>query len=577
MEKTSYLKSIMEYTLAFVLSIVIYLLVSGTYHHHTLTVLYDYNGDGLFAASWVKSIIEHGWYLSNENLGAPNGYNMIDFPMADNFHFLILKGLTLFSSNYAVVVNLFFLLTFPSITLMTLFVLKRFNIIYPFALVASLLFAFVPYHFEHGQWHIFLSSYYVIPLVIWIALSVTERGALNFISNSAYIRWGVLTLLCLLIGSSGIYYAFFGVFYLLMAGLIVSVVRREWLPIIRTMILTGLIVGAGILNVSTYLLYGHATESVQRHPVESEVYSMKITPLLLPAEFHRVEPLANFKHFYTSTTKGNAGMTCSLGFIGSLGFLFLLAAIIFRNDEIKNVKPGMSDFNLIAKLNLCGVLFATMGGFGALFAYTISPMIRCYDRMSIFLAFFAFYAFFFLLQRKWVAHYGTTKNKLLWLLSLLLLVLGMLDITVKDHLTNYIKVSSTRVIKAKVDNDRHFVREVEKVIPAGGMVFQLPYVIFPEANYEHFRPYLHSKHTKWSFGTMAGSKVDAWQKQVALLPPAEMVAELKRAGFIGIYINRDLYTDKGVEVELEKQLTYLTKSQPIVSENASLSFFLIPN
>src|SRR2546423_6188367 len=111
-----------------------------------LTVPFAYSWDGLLIGAWTKGVVEHGWYLHNDALGAPAGADMHDFPMADSLHFLLIKLVSFFSPDYAVVFNLCFLLTFPLATLSCLFVLRHFQIAYGPALVGRLLFTLLPYH-----------------------------------------------------------------------------------------------------------------------------------------------------------------------------------------------------------------------------------------------------------------------------------------------------------------------------------------------------------------------------------------------------------------------------------------------
>src|SRR5207249_7101548 len=63
--------------------------------------------------------------------------------------------------------NLFFLLTFPITTLIALFVLRRFGLSYGPALVASLLYAFLPYHLLRNC-QLFFAAYYLVPLMVLV-------------------------------------------------------------------------------------------------------------------------------------------------------------------------------------------------------------------------------------------------------------------------------------------------------------------------------------------------------------------------------------------------------------------------
>ena len=78
----------------------------------------------------------------------------------------------LFSSDAAVVVNVFFLLTFPLVGLAAYLVLRRLTLSRPVAIVCSILYTLLPYHFARGEVHLLLSAYYVVPLGAYLVLAV---------------------------------------------------------------------------------------------------------------------------------------------------------------------------------------------------------------------------------------------------------------------------------------------------------------------------------------------------------------------------------------------------------------------
>jgi phosphoglycerol transferase len=131
--------------------------------HANLRVPFGYIGDSLLFGAAVKCGQDHGWYLNNPDLGAPGGSQMFDLPMADNLHFLILKGMTAVGLDFAEATNLYFLLTFPLAAWSALFVLRRLGVGAEPAITTSVLFAFLPYHFYRGIYHLFLAAYYLVP------------------------------------------------------------------------------------------------------------------------------------------------------------------------------------------------------------------------------------------------------------------------------------------------------------------------------------------------------------------------------------------------------------------------------
>ena len=79
----------------------------------TVPLRYAPVDDTKFYLMLVKGIVEHGWYMSNSSLGAPFGQHLYDYPQgADNLNLLIIRGLAVFTSDPALVVNLFLLATF---------------------------------------------------------------------------------------------------------------------------------------------------------------------------------------------------------------------------------------------------------------------------------------------------------------------------------------------------------------------------------------------------------------------------------------------------------------------------------
>ncbi len=73
-----------------------------------LTIPFAYSGDAIFHGAVIKGAIDNGWYLSNPYTGMPFGSNLCDFPINWNFDVSIIKMLSLFSPNWALVMNLYF-------------------------------------------------------------------------------------------------------------------------------------------------------------------------------------------------------------------------------------------------------------------------------------------------------------------------------------------------------------------------------------------------------------------------------------------------------------------------------------
>jgi hypothetical protein len=555
-----------------------------------LNVPFYYLGDAIFHGMVIKGTLENGWYLNNGSVGMPGGLKMHDFPMPDALNFLLIKLLGLIRPHYAWVLNVFFLLTFPLTAMTSLYVFRQFKLSCPSAVVWSLLYATLPYHFLRGESHLFVTTYYLVPLIVLVALWICsgelcpfdkgKQGRSRFWRHRKFV---LALVFCALASSVGFgYYAFFSCFFLLIAGVIGAVCHRRLVHLATAAILIGIIVLGMIANLTPNIIYRYrnAPNNVaERAPQSAEVYGLKIAQLLLPIRGHRVGFLSNLKKEYDYGPLINENSAAALGFIGGAGFLILLWWLFFKKPGSNEMKSnGMhSILNYLSLLNMAAVLLATIGGFSSLFALLIWAQIRSYNRISIYIAFFCLLAVALLLEDFFRKHIRSGAPQIaMYALLAVVLVLGVLDQTSKEWVPDYSSLQSN------FNSDKNFVAEIEASLPTGAMIFQLPYVSFPESapvvkmsDYELFRGYLHSRSLTWSYGAMKGRESDQWQREVALRPTDEQLDIVTFAGFSGVYIDRYGFADDGRAIEAK--LVELLGEQPVTSSNQRLSFFDLRN
>jgi phosphoglycerol transferase len=552
-----------------------------------LRVPFCYGGDSLVTLTWAKGIAENGWYLDNPSVGAPFGLEMHDFPMPDNLLFLLVKLFLWIASDVGLAVNLYFLATFPFTTATALFAFRRMGLSYTVSIAVALLYAFAPYHFMRGEMHLFLASYFLLPVMALIILRLMRGQEGMFIrdrstgkTRTAFrSKRAILTLLfCFGFPAAGIYYAYFACFFLAVAALAAVLTRKRLQPLLSASMLIFAVGLGALLNLSPSLLYrwqhGVNSEAVDRHWVESEVYGMRFVQLLMPVPGHRVHMLAEGLQFYQDTACSivsiNENACASLGAVAGLGFLFLLARLLYRTVS-QSRRSAMLDG--LSKLNLAGVLLATLGGLGTLVSLLGFHWIRCYNRISIFLAFFALAAVGIVLQRLQRRLQGSVRAALAFNMGLVLLVtLGVLDQTSRAFVPPY------AALRQSYQRDEEFIGRVEASMPPNAMIFQLPYVAFPESippfrmgHYDHTRAFLHSKNLRWSHGAMKGRMADLWQRETAARPIDEQLLVLVCAGFDGIYIDRYGYEDGAAS--LECPISDVLGASPIESADGRFLFF----
>ncbi|HEU4872789.1 MAG TPA: hypothetical protein VFT44_06800 [Pyrinomonadaceae bacterium] len=570
-----------EYALAVLLCLLILIWVMRLWQGD-LRVPFTYFGDAVWTSLAIKGTIEHGWWWFNPSLGAPAGLNFGAFPAMDNTQFLIIKAISLITGNYALTLNLFYLLTFPLTTVTSLYVFRKLNFSYAAALAGSLLYTFLPYHFFRS-YHLHMASYYLLPLMVLVVLWVLA-GDLNMFRPRAKGRWpklhfGFKTIfalaVCILVGGCGIYYPFFSCFFLLLAGVIGSLQTRRIHHLLSALVLMAVISGAVLISMTPLLLYQrtHGKASMgARSVADAEVMGLKVGQLLLPIGGHRIPRLAALRARYNAGPLTNENDTSSLGFIGAIGFLWLLVRLFYQ-------KPASPLLDHVSWLNIFGLLYGTIGGFAALFSLLISPQIRAPNRISAFIAFFSLLAAMFLVDRgyKWLERHK--KHILGAVLVSVLTVIGVLDQTT----TTFFFIPEYKKIEVEYRSDAEFVSRIESSLPNGAMVFQLPYMTFPEngplhritQDFELVKPYLHSTKLRWSYGAINADYYDTWQRAVVVKPVPEFIDEIVANGFSGLYINRNGYADSAVSLEAE--LKTLLGAGPITNSDGTLLFFSLAN
>jgi phosphoglycerol transferase len=135
-------------------------------------------------------------------------------------------------------------------------------------------------------------------------------------------------------------------------------------------------------------------------------------------------------------------------------------------------------------------------------------------------------------------------------------------------------------LKQEYMKKAEFVAKVENSLPPNSAIFQYPYVPFPEHgpvakmhDYAEFWPYLHSSKLRWSYGTVKGRREDAWQANLNGMGADQALDTLTLAGFSGIFVARDGYSDRGKG--LEEGLRSKLGAPTLVSQDGGTAFYSI--
>jgi hypothetical protein len=546
-----------------------------------------YGGDANLLHTFVKGIVEHGWYLENSNLGSPGETDFHDYPvlMGNNLDVLLIRGLALGTDDAALVMNVFFLLTFPLVALTAYVTLRALGISSATAVVCSALYALLPYHFLHGEVHLTVAAYYAVPPAAYLVLSVFADRQLfarrdppprRRVFAYASRRTLATVAICLFLASAsgGFYYTGFTMLLVATGAVLAFVGSGSRRALATGGALIAILAAISLVNLAPTILYriehGANAELSRRGRFESEEYSFKLAQLVLPLQDHRIDPIGDLRERYENRFPAPEGSFGTLGAAATIGFLWLLAVALL--SIVRDGFPRGTLYQHAAVATLIAFLVGTIGGFSTLIGAAL-PLLRAWARISVFIAFFALLAVGLLLdalQRRLAAR-GRPPSLGVALLAAVFLV-GAADQTSSAFTPPH------EALQAEWDAQRGFVRSIEARLPDEASVYQLPYVPFPEwpamarmQEYDLARGYLHSTDLRWSFAAIKARETDRWLRDVSAKPLPEALPILSAVGFEGVYLDRFGYADNGAAAESE--LRGLLGVEPLASSDGRLLFF----
>ncbi|MEI7780401.1 MAG: hypothetical protein WCJ18_00575 [Planctomycetota bacterium] len=436
--------------------------------------------------------------------------------------------------------------------------------------VGGVAYGLSPYMFAQSPHHSGIEWAWHVPLftLVWRWVS-TEPGI-----APKTLRFRQATVIGFLTGLLNVYYTNI-LCQLTLVGAAIQYLRTRARPafLAALAVIGAAAIGFAISNLDTWTfkaVYGPNEGALVREYKWLEIYGLKIKDLFIPPVTHHSEMLATFSqaHRQVAPLLDEDGASYQ-GIVG-------IACLIWLAGTAVNcmIRGREKDVPIEAWWVLWIVLMFTTGGLNSLFAATTGfTMFRGGCRYSIvILAITLLWA-----TRRLSAMQAAAETKSddvattrLWMAGAVV-ICGLI-------FWDQVPRTPTKELLATIDRqvaaDREFTEKMEAALPDGAMVFQMPVMEFPESPmpgvppYDHFRPYLFSKHLRFSFGTHKGREREKWQPAVqgkffegaALDQQAgkirvneanarAAVDELKRLGFSAIYINRNGFPDRGKGIE----------------------------
>lgn len=531
-------------------------------------------GDTLTGLVTVKSMADNGWIYENPYLGAPYGANNYDATTMDIFLNAMEQMLVWLTGNWILAYNLFYLSGYVLAGFTAFYALKQLKIVDIIAAPAAVLYTFLPYHQMRGTGHLFLGMYFMVPIMVLYLYRlmngelIFHKGDKGWLTTSNILRFLALVIMAL----TGIYYAFFTCFFLCVIILYCLINKEDKRQIRQAVCSIAIMVGTLLFSALPNLIYwlNHGKpQAISKGGEGAEIYALKIIQLLLPRQGHRREILMRLRNLYDSAYPLiNENRMSSLGVFMAAGFV-VLCLLLF----LKRRKTDHSNLRTGSILNLSAILFGTVGGYAVALSF-FTGAIRCYNRLSIFIAMFSLIASTTLLQLLYEKWFQKKWGRAAFSAGMLgVMLCGLYDQTVPENPELY-------AYYARIyDEDAAFVQAMEAMEEEQAMIYQLPYMRYPEngginamTDYDHMFGYIHSDTLRWSYGAAVGREGDQWMKAVNELPIQEQITAIQEAGYAGIYIDWDAYLEEE-RIVLEAVLSEDVNADPIVNADGTKAYY----
>jgi len=501
-----------------------------------------YAGDGLLSLMSFQNMKEGFWYLKSSHLGFPFSQDLHDFPaVADTTNLVFSRFLISVTGDISLTFNIQYLSSYFSGFLGAYIGARIIRLPSAHALFIGLMFAFLPFHYLHGANHLYLSSYWMIP--IWLAVIIKElitpgwilgleEGISFNLRQCAYRpRSWLLLGLTVFSAAAGFYYSAFFVLGTGFFGLLAVIRERSGknLGLLFMSSLGALVVGVQILPILLFQRsMGANIEAVQRGLGELRFYSLDLTKLILPIRDHRL----SFVRDWVSTLDSSllAGEYAEpLGLLLGLSFLALLVIYVFQTKS----KDRFSLLAPLAQVQLFFLGISIVGGGGYFLGVLGLTQIRVWSRITIVLAFPAL-VFLFQLAQSFTNRLKNVKYQ--YLVFIFLAAFQILDATPSSLAPNY------SVAATDWNRDERIAKIIRESISPQARIFQLPIVKFPEspptfqqADYEHLRMYLHMPTAYFSYGGVKGRE-SQWLNRLSS-DPKTLFTQLALIGFDAVWID----------------------------------------
>ena len=555
--------------ITFVTALLFFLIHGGTSWDFVNIPICFNGGDDAGNLEIAKNAMQGNSYWVAPMLAAPDGLKGYDFPMIWSFYYLFCKLCGLITANCILVYNFYYFCTFLFAVYTFTFAARKLGCSYPIAAACAFAFSFSQYHMNRSMNHASSSSYFTIPIVFWLCYmlqydSRSDRKIVAIQKSKTYLA--AIIVACSLIGSTDIFYAYFGC-AILFLNVVLLACKKRYTACVRGMMIITLICVAGVLNLlpsilNTYL-NGPNPLAAKRSPYEAYYYGLLLVQLVMPRNvlaFHPLNWVAE-KYIFYGFSDSEAAVSY-IGLIAIAGLICLFLALLseaFCESLEQRLTVRKSLVRYISVLNIFALLLGFSSGLGPLISLAGFTKVRTYNRISVYILMFAL-LFAALIISKVLEKYRTGQLYMV-LVAALLAVIHLVDAQPFRLVPRFESIQRN---KARFED---YYQRVAAVNDKGAMILQLPALPYaenkPESggynNNSHLYGYIFTEGLRWSYGPFAGTEADFWQAVLFRNTSfSEIFHNAIKEGYSGVSVNTTMYKDGAEIIDRIKTETGMT-------------------
>ncbi len=551
-----------------------------------MTALIKAAGEGEFVPLTWKQVPQ---------FGAPNDGNWNDWPFVEE---LQINTLGILSRVFGLFGALNFgVLMAHWLAAVTFYLVARYlGCLRPWAFVGGLAYGLAPFIFAQSPHHV--TTFYVwhVPLFLPVWRWVSTEGGMPWRSRRFWCAVGI----GFVTGLQSPYFTNILCQITLLGGLALAWRHRSVAMLKPALAVVAAAAAAFFLmnlDTWTYRLANGANQgAVVREYKWLEIYGLKLVDLVIPPVTHHSESFAKFGAEHQAGAPLVAALRDEGPYIGLVGIACLALLAVTTARSVVDRSP--SGVPIAAWQVLWIVVTFTTGGLNTILGAFGFTLFRTGSRYSVVILAIALeYAAEWLSTRTRQAEAKGEADTVRIAVLSAVAVVGL--VVLWDQVPRAPTGEQMMRIASQVASDQAFATEMESVLPAGAMVFQLPVMDFPESplptisSYDHFRPYLYTRTLRYSYGSMKGRPREDWQKVVqqkmfdGATPDQQAqkirfnianvnaaLDEIQKQGFMGLYINLNGFPDRGKGL-LDALGELGFDAPPIRSAGGDLAFVLL--